>query len=56
MYLTLLHRKVRLLIFSLCRMATSKLFVDPDYLAKVEEGDWSKYVYHGTLETWLNVS
>ena len=29
-----------------CRMATSKLIVDPSYLAKVEKDDWAKYICH----------
>lgn len=29
------------------RMATSRLFVDPDYLAEAEKDDWAKCVHRG---------
>lgn len=33
------------------RMATSKLFVDQNYLARVEKGDWAKYFSHEGSQT-----
>jgi len=51
---TLLSGAGRPLILLLPRMATSKLFVDSDYLEKAEKDDWAKCVCRIVLESSVN--